>query len=76
MVSRIYVSIVRVPKILTYLRIGFFILPKLRNYNLIRLIDGAARIFPTTYAATGNQTHVSSFAHLSLRPLNSGRFTN
>ena len=30
----------------------------------VRLIDGTARIFPNSYAATGNQTHISSIAPL------------
>ena len=30
----------------------------------VRLTDGAARIFPTTYDATGIQTHISSVAPL------------
>ena len=34
-----------------------------------------ARNFPTSYAATGNQTHVSSVASLFLSELNPGRFT-
>ena len=33
-------------------------------------------LFPTSYATTGNQTHVCSVAPLSLRDLNSGHFTN
>ena len=38
------------------------LLPKPRTYVYVRLIDGAARIFPNSYAATGNQTHVSRVA--------------
>ena len=38
-------------------------------------MDRVARIFLTSYAATGNQTHVSSVAPL-LRDLNPGRFTD
>ena len=53
----------------------FHLLPKPHTYFYVRLIDGAARIFPTSYAATGNQTHVSSVAPL-VRDLNPGRFTD
>ena len=45
-------------------RYFFHLLPKPRTYFYVQLIDGAARIFPTSNAATGNQTHVSSVAHL------------
>ena len=38
----------------------FHLLPKLRTYFYVCLIDGSARIFPTSYATTGNRTHVSS----------------
>ena len=55
--------------------IFFHLLPKLRTYFYVGLIDGAARIFPTSYAATGNRTHASSVAPL-LRDLNPGRFTD
>ena len=37
-------------------------------------IDGAAMIFPTSYAATGNQTIISSVEPL-LRDLKAGRFS-
>ena len=40
----------------------FHPLPKTRTYFYGRLIDGAARIFPTSNAATGNWTHISSVA--------------
>ena len=53
----------------------FLLLPKTRTYFCVRLIDGTARIFPTSYAATEIQTHVSSVAPL-LRDLNPGRFTD
>ena len=43
--------------------------------SMYAAVDGVARIFPTSYAATGNQTHISSVA-LLLRDLNPGRFTN
>ena len=36
--------------------------PKLRTYFYVHLMDGAARIFPSSYAATENQTHVRSVA--------------
>ena len=53
----------------------FHPLPKPRTYIYVRLIDGTARIFPNSYAATGNWTHISSVAPLS-RDLNLGCFTN
>ena len=40
----------------------FILLPKLGTHFYVRLIDGAAAaagIFPTSYAVTGNRTHVS-----------------
>ena len=55
------------------LRRFFHLLPKLRTYFYVCLIDGSARIFPTSYAATGNWTHISSVAPL-LRDLNPRRF--
>ena len=45
------------------------------TYFNVSLIAGAARIFPTSNAATGSQTHVSSVAPL-LRDLNPGPFTD
>ena len=40
----------------------FHLLPKPGTYFYVHLMDGAARIFPYSYAATGNQTHVSRVA--------------
>ena len=53
----------------------FDLLPKPRIYFYVCLIDGATRIFPTSLATTGNQTHVSSVPSL-LRDLDPGRFTD
>ena len=49
------------------------LLPKLRTYFCVQLIDGLARIFHNSFTATGNRTLVSSVAPL-LRDLNLGRF--
>ena len=38
------------------------LITKLGTYFNVRLIDGATRIFPNSYAATGNRTHVSRVA--------------
>ena len=38
----------------------FHLLPKPRTYFYVRLIDGAARIFLSPYAAARIRTHVSS----------------
>ena len=44
-----------------YVLMYFFnLLPTLCTYFHVYLIDGAARIFPTSHAATENQTNVSS----------------
>ena len=56
------------------LALFLYLIPKLRTYFNVCLIDGAARIFPSSYSATGNQTHGSSVAHLSLRDLSKGSF--
>ena len=53
----------------------FNLLPKPRTYLYVCLIDGAARIFTTMYAVTGNQTHVSSVASL-LRNFYPGNLTS
>ena len=53
----------------------FHLPPKLGTNFYVRLIDGAARIFPTSHATTGNQTHVSSVAPL-LRDINPVRFSD
>ena len=45
------------------------------SYFHVRLIDRLAWIFLTSWAATENQTHVSSVAPL-WRNLNPGRFTD
>ena len=60
-----------------FVKFRFFshLLPKPPTYFYVHLIDGAARIFPNSYAATGNRTHVSSVAHL-LRDFNPGCFTD
>ena len=46
-----------------------------RSYFYAGLIDGAARIFPTSYAATGNCAHACTVEPL-LRGLNPGRFSD
>ena len=51
------------------------LLPKLRTYFYVRLIDGVARIFPTYYAASSIWTRIRLVAPL-LRDLNPGHFTN
>ena len=38
----------------------FHLLPKLRTYYLVRLIDGADGIFPTSYAGASNWNHARS----------------
>ena len=48
---------------------------KPRTYFYIFLVDGVARIFPTSCATTGNQTQVSSVAPL-VRDPHPGRFTD
>ena len=53
----------------------FHLLSKLCTFFNVRLIDGPAGIFPTSYAMTGNQTHVSSVS-LLLRDLIPERFTD
>ena len=54
----------------------FHLLPKQCPYFYVRVIDSTAGIFfPNSYAATGNQTHVSSVASL-LRDLNPGYLTS
>ena len=55
--------------------ICFDLLPKPRIYFYVCLIDGATKIFPTSYAASGNQTQVSSVPPL-LRDLNPGSVTD
>ena len=51
----------------------FHLISKLRTHFYVPLTYGAARIFPDSYAATGNQTRISSVAPL-LRDLNPGHF--
>ena len=51
------------------LMVFFQVLPKLRIYLYVRLINGAAGIFLTSYAATGNRTCISLVAPL-MRDLN------
>ena len=53
----------------------FFLLPKQRTYFHVCLKDGPVMIFPTSYAVTENQTHVTLAAPI-LRDLNSGCFTD
>ena len=43
-------------------KLFFHLLPKPRTYFCVRLIDGTARIFLTSYASIGNQNHVSPVA--------------
>ena len=59
-------------KFLCYFEVFFLIYFPNRT---LRLKDGAPRIFPISYAATGNQTHFSSVAPL-LRDLNPECFTD
>ena len=42
----------------------FYQLPKPHTYFHVSLIEGTARIFPTSFAVIGNRTRVSSVAHL------------
>ena len=51
------------------------LLPKPRTYFYVCLIDGTARIFPTSYAATKNRIHISSVEPL-LKDLNPGHYTD
>ena len=62
-----------VPKIIAKFFLIYF--PKARSYCFVRLIDGAARIFPTSYAVTRNRAQASSVAPV-LRAINPGRFTD
>ena len=51
------------------------LLPKLRTFSYVCLKVDAGKIFHTSYATAGNQTHISSVAP-RLRDLNLGRFTD
>ena len=53
----------------------FHLLPKRGTNFYVCLIEGAARVFPTSYAPTGNWTHISSVAPL-LRDLKPGHFSD
>ena len=57
------------------LAVELFPIYKVRTFFHVHLIDGTARIFSTSRAATGNQTHVSSVAP-HLRDLHPARFSD
>ena len=54
-------------------KVFFHLIPKLCTYCYVPLMDVMARFFPNSYAATGNETRITSVAPL-LRDLNPGRF--
>ena len=51
-------------QVFTYQSFFSRLLPKPQTYFYVHLINGEARIFPNSYAATGNQTQVISVAPL------------